>query len=187
MKSWLRDPLIFFLIAGMGLFFIASWFEPEDIPYDITLTDADLQRLNDQWRLQMRRDPTNQELEGLVGQLIKEEIYYREAQRLNLDHNDTIVRRRLVQKLTFLTEDIATAQAPDEAALRAFYEDHPERYKLPERYTFKHRYFSADRRPNAREDAQAALLDEAASGGPLHATKSLCRALATRHRRPVWT
>jgi len=181
MKAWLRDPLTFFLIAGAALFFIASWFEPEEIPYDIIISDADMQRLGDQWRMQMRRDASTEELDGLVNQLIKEEIYYREAQRLNLDQNDTIVRRRLVQKLTFLTEDIATAQAPDDQALRAFYEENLERYKLPERYTFTHRYFSADRRADAQQDATTALEDEAATGDPF----MLQKAYAERSERDI--
>jgi parvulin-like peptidyl-prolyl isomerase len=164
--AWLRDPLVIFLVVGAAIFFAADWFSEDDIPYSIDVNEQDLQRLSDQWQMQMRRPPSDRELSGLVEQFVKEEIYYREAQRLGLDANDTIVRRRMVQKLTFLTEDIATAVAPQESELRAYYEDNLDAYRLPERISFRHRYFSADRRDNAEADAQAALTDADVSGDP---------------------
>jgi hypothetical protein len=107
----------------------------------------------------MRRPPNEQELNGLRDAFIKEEIYYREALKLNLDNNDTIVRRRLVQKLMFLTEDIATAESPSEGVLKDFYADQITRYEVPTKYTFAHRYFSSDRRDNSEEVATKALTD----------------------------
>ena len=106
--KWLKDPLILFFIGGAFLFAIAELADSDEISYQIDIREPDLTRLNDQWEMQMRRPATEQEMENLTEQLIKEEIYYREAMRLGLDQNDTIVRRRMVQKLTFMTEDIAT-------------------------------------------------------------------------------
>ena len=114
-----------------------NWFREDEIPYAIELSPQALQRLSDQWNMQMRRPPSSEELNGLVEQHIKEEIYYREAQRLDLETNDTIVRRRMVQKLTFLTEDIATATAPTETELLQYYETHRETYMRPKRVSFK--------------------------------------------------
>ncbi|NKB97296.1 MAG: hypothetical protein GKR90_02180 [Pseudomonadales bacterium] len=155
--KYFKDPLVAFLIAGIGIFVLAGYFSEDEIPYQVQVRDADISRMNDQWSMQMRRPPTERELAGLVEQFVKEEIYYREAQRMGLDANDTIVRRRMVQKLTFLTEDIATATPFDKAALQAFYAENQEDYRVPERFSFHHRYFSSDRRENAREDANAAL------------------------------
>ena len=166
MPAWLRDPLTVFLLAGTGLFFVADLFSAPDIPYTIDINDNDLQRLSDQWQMQMRRPPSAAELSGLLEQFIREEIYFREAQRLGLDDNDTIVRRRMVQKLTFLTEDIATAAPLEADQLRDFYNAHQDDYRTPERTSFKHRYFSVDRRNTAYEDAQAALTDTSLSGDP---------------------
>ncbi len=179
--SWLRDPLVVFLIAGIAIFGVAEWFGEEDIPYTIDVREQDIQRLNDQWSMQMRRPPNEQELAGLMEQFIKEEIYYREAQRLGLDANDTIVRRRMVQKLTFLTEDIATVVPQDDAALRAFYEEHIDTYRLPQRFSFTHRYFSVDRRATAMEDATAALTDASIEGDPF----MLQRDYALRSEREI--
>jgi parvulin-like peptidyl-prolyl isomerase len=176
-----RDPLIWFLIAGAAIFWVADQFSAEEIPYSIDVTEADLQRLNDQWAMQMRREATADELSGLVEQFVKEEIYYREARRLKLDVNDTIVRRRMVQKLTFLTEDIATATPANDADLLAYYTENQADYQLPERYTFEHRYFSVDRRDDARADAQAALADPAVRGDPF----MLQRTYAGRSEREI--
>lgn len=155
--KFLKDPLVTFLVAGAAIFILAGYFSDDDIAYDVLVREADIQRLNDQWSMQMRRPPTEQELSGLVDQFVKEEIYYREAQRMGLDQNDTIVRRRMVQKLTFLTEDIATATAFSEEELKDYYTEHAEDYRVPERFSLSHRYFSADRRDDAEADAQTAL------------------------------
>ncbi len=155
--NWLKDPLVTFLIAGAAIFFIAGLFSDEEISYDVEVRDADIKRLYDQWNMQMRRPPTDQELAGLVDQFVKEEIYYRESQRLGLDANDTIVRRRMVQKLTFLTEDIATATPLEESPLREYFEENQEDYRVPQRFSFSHRYFSSDRREDAKRDATRAL------------------------------
>jgi peptidyl-prolyl cis-trans isomerase C len=179
--NWLRDPLVTFLLAGAVIFAFTQWFAEEDIPYAIELREQDLERLNDQWRMQMRRPASEQELAGLIEQFVKEEVYYREAQRLELDRNDTIVRRRMVQKLTFLTEDIATAKPLVEAELRAFYNDNLAQYRVPERYSFRHRYFSSDRREDAQTDATIALQQPDQNGDPF----MLQREYARRSQREV--
>ena len=179
--KFLRDPLMLFLLLGLGIYAAAIAFEAPEISYDIEIREADVKRLADQWNMQMRRAPTAAELNGLLEQFIREEIYYREAQRLNLDVNDTIVRRRMVQKLTFLTEDIATATALSEDELRQHYTENAESYQVPTRYSFRHRYFSADRRTSAEADARAALEDADIVGDPF----MLQRAYAQRSEREI--
>jgi parvulin-like peptidyl-prolyl isomerase len=179
--AWYKDPLLFFLLAGAIIFAFSQWAAQHDDEYNIIVGEADIQRLNDQWSMQMRRPPNSQELKGLVDQYIKEEIYYREAMRLGLDSNDTIVRRRMVQKLTFLTEDIATSAAFTEDDLQAFYEDNLANYQLADRYSFKHRYFSVDRRKDAQGDATTALTDSTITGDPF----MLQRQYALRSEREI--
>ena len=179
--AWIRDPLFAFLAVGLVLFVVTDWLSEEDIPYTIDVSEQELKRLNDQWSMQMRRPPTQEELSGLVEQYVKEEIYYREARRLGLDQNDTIIRRRLVQKLTFLTEDIATAAEPTEVELRTFYNENIDRYRLPQRISFKHRYFSSDRREQARDDATQAVGNLSVQGDPF----MLQREYALRSAREV--
>ncbi|MCZ6618824.1 MAG: peptidylprolyl isomerase [Gammaproteobacteria bacterium] len=163
---WPREPLVYFLLAGVTLFFVSGIIDSSTEDYRIELSEADLNRLSDQWQAQMGRLPSTGELDGLTEQWIREEVLYREAMRLGLDNNDVIIRRRLVQKLTFLTEDIATSEPAPPDALRAFYDDHIERYTDPDRYSFSHRYFSSERREDAEVDARAALADQNVPGDP---------------------
>ena len=146
-----REPLVYFLAAGAVLFWLWSWRAASDDSYRIEVDAQERARLAAQWQAQMGRAPTTAEQQGLVDQFVREEIYYREALRMGLDEDDVIIRRRLAQKLTFLTEDIATAGEPAPATLRAHYEDNLPRYRSVERFSFEHRYFSAER----HEDAQA--------------------------------
>jgi hypothetical protein len=101
-------------------------------------------------------------------QLVEEEALYREAKRLGLDQGDLVVRRRLVQKMEFLLEDLAAPPPPDEADLRAWLAAHPDKYRAPARVTLEHVYFSRDRRKDAvGADALAALqAPDAAAGDP---------------------
>ena len=177
----MKDPLIAFLGLGAALFAAAILLEGDASDTVINVDDAEMNRLTQQWNAQMGRSPTAEELEGLIESFIQEEIYFREALRLSLDQGDIIVRRRLVQKLNFLTEDIAASQAPTDAELRAFHDANAERYRLPARYSFRHRYFSTDRRADAKADAEAALLNPEAKGDPF----MLQRAYAERSERAI--
>ncbi|MEM7217803.1 MAG: peptidyl-prolyl cis-trans isomerase [Pseudomonadota bacterium] len=153
--SWLREPLWIFLLLGVGLFWLDGIGRDRDREIDVRLADID--RLKAQWQTQTGRAPSESELAGLIDQFIEEEVYFREAKRLSLDHNDTIIRRRLVQKLTFLTEDRATAAQPSDDELAAYFEDNREKYRVPETFSFRHVYFSRDRRANPVQDAEDAL------------------------------
>lgn len=181
MQKILTEPLLYFLLAGTAIFAIAELTSGPTDDYRIAVTDAERTRIADQWRAQMGREPTNEELAGLIEQWVREEIYYREALRMGLDRNDVIIRRRLAQKLTFLTEDVVAGTSPSTEEVRSYFEANVERYQIPERLTFRHRYFSAERRPKAEEDAAAALADEAVRGDPF----MLQKAYALRSSREI--
>lgn len=162
---WYRDPLVAFLVLGALLFVIVGDLD-EDEQSTIEVRSQDVARLAQQWAMQMQREPNARELQGLLDQYIKEEIYYREALRLGLDENDTIVRRRMVQKLTFLTEDLAVSDVPDKEVLKRFHLDNSDNYTEPKRYSFQHRYFSADRRDDAEQIAERAITYTAIADDP---------------------
>lgn len=179
---YLKDPLTIFLAFGLIIFFADRTFSSgTDGDYLIEVTPGQQARIFDQWQAQMGRPPTAQEASGLLDQWIREEIFYREARKLGLDDNDTIIRRRLAQKLTFLNEDLANAEAPSEAELAQFFQANINDYLIPERFSFEHRYFSSDRRANARADAQAALADADNPGDPF----ILQRSYAERSAREI--
>ena len=94
----------------------------------------------------------------MVEDKIKEEVLYREGLVMGLDKDDTIVKRRMAQKVQFLAEDVATAHEPSTAELKAWFEKNSSKFALPSRYSFRHLYFSPDKRStNAHGDAAEAL------------------------------
>lgn len=161
-----REPLLLFLLIGVAIFAIDRLNLGEDENFVIEITSAQQQRIVDQWQAQMGRPPTQEEANGLLDQWLREEIYYREALAMGLDGNDIIIRRRLTQKLTFLTEDLSDSQLATQLELQAFYNENLEDYREPVRVSFEHRYFSSDRRADAQHDAEAALTDPALPDDP---------------------
>jgi hypothetical protein len=124
----------------------------------IIVTAADVDRLRELWARQWQRPPTAGELRDLIDGHVREEVLYREALAMGLDRDDTIIKRRLAQKLEFLTADLAAAREPTAAELAAFFAANRERYRLPARVSFSQIYFSPDRRgPTAEQDANLVL------------------------------
>ena len=155
--SWLKDPVVSFVIAGILIFGLSEVFSSSEISNVIEIQDSDVQRLSGNWRMQRSSEPSQEEVTELVEQYVKDEIYFRESQRLGLHINDSIVRRRLVQKLTFLTQDIATIQPLSEAELREYFEANVDNYRIPRRLSFSHKFFSTENRSDAEADARSAL------------------------------
>lgn len=157
-----REPLFHFLLLGLLLFVLYG--AVSDGGGDsidgkrIEVTADDLVWLQAGWEQQWNRPPTRSELEGLVDAFVREEVLYREAVAAGLDRDDTIVRRRMVQKMEFLFEDLAVRGEPTDEELVAFYEANPERYEIPPGVSFSHVYFSTDQRGATTEAAATAAL-----------------------------
>lgn len=158
-RSILREPLVHFLIGGTLLFALDAWRgnDGDDPSYRVTVGAGQIERLRQAWQAQSGRPPNQQELESLVEDQVREEIFYREAVRRGLDDGDVLVKRRLAQKLSFLIEDLAAVEQPGDDVLRRFHQERADRYAEPARVSFRHLFFSRDRRADAAADARAAL------------------------------
>ena len=95
---------------------------------------------------QWHRKPTPKQFQAMVEDRVREEVLYREALAMGLDKEDTIVKRRMAQKMQFLAEDVAAAHEPSTAELKEWFEKNSAKFALPSRYSFRHLYFSPDRR-----------------------------------------
>ena len=171
LKKWLNEPLLHFLVIGALLFGLYSLLNPEEANVAknrIVISSGDIERLSANWSQKWNRPPTETELKGLVDSYIKEEVYYREALALGLDQNDTILRRRLMQKMEFLSNDLAELTTPDETVLNQYFLANRDKYELPARISFSHIYFSYDRHGNRIvDDAGKVLADIRASAAPI--------------------
>ncbi|WP_461481877.1 peptidyl-prolyl cis-trans isomerase [Porticoccus sp.] len=143
MKSWIHEPLLHFLMVGSLLFAIHGWLNPEqdNTLRAVHITTADVTWLKETWVRQWQRPPSEQELRGLVADYLKEDLLAREAKELGLDENDTIVRRRLAQKMEFLLRDAASFAEPGEKVLRRFYLEQRAEYKTAARISFTQHFF----------------------------------------------
>jgi parvulin-like peptidyl-prolyl isomerase len=131
---------------------------PEQSAKQIQLTMDDLRQLDVLFQSQWRRQPSPEEFTALIENKIREEVLYREALALGLDKNDTIVKRRMAQKMEFLAEDVANAREPNAQELKEWFGKNEKQFAQPGRVTFRHLYFSPDSRgQQTREAAERAL------------------------------
>jgi hypothetical protein len=163
----LASPAVAFLVIGVllfGLHAVLGGRGGDSDPSHIEVRAAEIGYLADRWTRQWNRPPTERELRGLVDDYTRQEILYREALALGFDRGDEVIRRRLVQKYEMLTEDLAAQLEPSDAALQSYFQENLERYRYPERRSFRHVYFNLDRRGEAGvAEAEAVLADLRAS------------------------
>ena len=166
-KRWLREPLLHFLVAGLLLFAVYRILHPElsraAEVNRIEVTADDLRQLEIAWAAQWRRPPTPDEMRGLIESRVREEILYREALALGLDQGDTIVKRRLAQKMEFLAGDVSALRDPTADELHAWYASNPERFAEPGHRSFRHVYLSTDRRSSRGRGARTSSSTPTAS------------------------
>jgi peptidyl-prolyl cis-trans isomerase C len=171
----LREPLLHFLLVGALLFATYRYLNPAgerlDVSHRIEITPDDLRQMSVAWLAQGRPPPTAEQMRSLVETWIHDEVLFREALALGLDKNDTIVKRRMVQKMDFLAEDLSALREPTRAELEAWFQQHAERFADPPRVTFRHLYFSPDRR-GAETHAAAEQARATLSGKPVDAPET---------------
>jgi len=169
MKRILREPLLHFLLIGIGLFLLYGLLRGGDTgaPREIVVTEARIEALAQSFATTWMRPPTAQELDGLVDDYVAEEIYFREAVAMGLDQDDLVIRRRLRQKMEFISEDAAAAVEPTDAELQAYLDRHREKFLEPASTTFRQIYLSTEKRgDSARRDAEQLLAALQAGRGP---------------------
>ena len=176
----LKEPLVHFLLIGAALFALHSFVTKDEVrpeDYTIHLTQSDVDRLRQAYQKNWSSEPDSTTLALLVKEEVKAEILYREALRMNLDHNDEIIRRRLKQKYEFLVKDLVSLEQASEEELKAFYETHSDWYQSPKTLSFSQIYFSPDKRATPQKDAdllyqelktQSAEIDFKAYGDRFH-------------------
>jgi hypothetical protein len=144
--------LLHFLVLGAALFGLFSMVEKKDAeaPTKVIISASRVAILADRFARTWRRPPTEQELQGLVEDYIRDEIFYREGRAAGLDRDDFVIRRRVRQKMEFLAEDMSAAEPSDEQ-LAVHLASNPERFRTDDRLTFRQVFLSAARRGSALE------------------------------------
>ena len=157
MSRVFKDPLVHFLVVGASLFALAAW-RGEWIRSGrerIVIGAEQVAQARDTAELLKGHALSDEEVGALLEPTIRDEVLYREALALRLDANDDEVRRRLIEKMNYLTQDLADPAPSSEAELRKFYDDSPARFETPELATFDQVFFS----PSERGDSLRAAAD----------------------------
>jgi hypothetical protein len=158
MKRLFSEPLLHFLLIGAVLFGVYALRRPSAGGDTIVVSAGRIENLATTFAGTWQRPPTEQELQGLIDNYVADEVLSREAVKLGLDRNDEVIRRRLRQKMEFITEDVAAMNDPTDAELARYLEQHPDVFREEPRYTFQ-QIFLDENAGRTQTDATALLAD----------------------------
>jgi len=147
MKPFFREPLVHFIILG-GLLFAGHSLWQRHVTkadYTITVSPEEMERQATIFAGENRRQPTDDDLKALLFAYVEEQALMREATRMGLGSDDTIIRRRLAQKMRFMIENVDAPQEPDEETLNSWFEANIGSFVNPETRSFSHIYFSPEK------------------------------------------
>jgi len=157
-----NEPLFHFLILGLAIYAGYAWLNPENADGGeliIRVGEGERAWMWTSFEKRWKRPPTADELEGLTKEYVRETAFYREALAMGLDQDDTIVRRRLAQKLEFLVQDLIDVAPATDEELEAYFEEHRVDYRQPELITFTHAFVDPDKRGAETESHAVAVLE----------------------------
>ena len=137
-KKYLQEPLLHFLVLGGFIFLFYAYFNDGFTEEDkkIVISQAKQNQLTYIWQKKHMRKPTEIEFKELMEGEIYAQIMSREAVKLGLDKEDGIIRRRLVQKMTFVSSNFSALVNPTDAQLKKYLQEHKEKFMSPVRISF---------------------------------------------------
>jgi len=162
MKRILKEPLLHFLLLGAGLFLIYTLVPKRSNAEAgrIVVTQGQIEHLVTGFAKAWQRPPAPEELAGLIRDQVREEVYCREAMAMGLDKDDTIIRRRLRQKLEFVSNDITDMAEPTDADLEAYFRAHVDTFRIEAQFTFRHVYLNPEKHHDSLARDATQLLDQ---------------------------
>jgi hypothetical protein len=167
MKKILREPLLHFLLLGTAIFATYGFVSQRggNEPGKIVISQGQVAAMAEGFARTWRRPPTRDELEGLIKDRVQEEVYCREAMAMGLDKDDTVIRRRLRQKVEFLTDDVAALAEPTDYELSAYLKAHAGTFGVQQQFTFNHIYLNPERHGENLVQDTAELLAQLRTAG----------------------
>ena len=161
----LREPLTHFVILGLAVFLAGQLYAGHASQHRIVVTPAHVAQLANDYALQFGAKPDPATLDALVQRDVNDEILFRQGRAMRLDEGDQIVRRRVVQKMQFLMQDLNAPAEPTDAQLSAYYQAHAAHYAAVPRASFSHIFFSSDTAGDAAAKARAEVVLKSLNDG----------------------
>lgn len=161
----LREPLMHFMVAGALVYAVLAGRAPDAGERRVVVDEAMVGQLVNRFAESFHRAPSPAEIDGLIADHVRDQVYYREALRLGLDQGDEVVMRRMRNKMIALATSETEAATPTDAQLQALLDRDPGRYAREVQVGFAQLYFGSDG-PAARTAAQQALAALAAGADP---------------------
>ena len=159
-----KEPLVLFILLGSLIFvgFNYTTSQPTQLEQklEIKISRQQIDSLVLGFTKVWQRKPSELEQTGLIKNYIKEEILYREALALGLDKDDSIVRRRLSQKMQFITEDIVDVVASTDQELNEFLQKNQETYRKAAIFSFIQVYINPNKHLDTLEVVTKSLLNK---------------------------
>lgn len=158
LRTLWKEPIVPFLLVGAGLFGLQAWWFPEggSAKATIVISDEQAATMVQAFARTWQRQPSQQEIQHLFDDHVRTEVLVREARALGLDRNDTIVRRRLRQKMEFVSDGELQRRSPSETDLESHYRAHAERFRREPRFSFEQVFLDPSRRGDSLDaDAEA--------------------------------
>jgi hypothetical protein len=145
--SILREPLTHFLVLGSLLFAIYAYSKRDTTAGSerLVVSAGKVEHLASIFSRTWQRPPNATELKGLVDDYVREEIAYREGLKLGLDQDDTIIRRRIRQKMDFIADDLTSEVEPTEEDLASFLMNNRNAYLADSKWSFKQVFLDPER------------------------------------------
>ncbi|MDN3651423.1 peptidyl-prolyl cis-trans isomerase [Thalassotalea ponticola] len=137
----------------------------------IIIDQQELDHLTSLWKLQWKKEPQTKDLKAIIDNYLRQEVFYREALKIKLDHNDAIIRKRLAQKMEAVANDLSTLMSPPtEQALMDYFQSNQSLFMLPPAVQFEQVLFLSDE-PNV-ETSISQVLKTLQQGEPIPETRS---------------
>ncbi len=174
-KKIFKEPLVHFLLLGVLLFVLYIWINPESTGRDerIVVDAGQIKHISERFAKRWNRTPTQNELKALIDDYVMTEVYYREAVSLGLDQNDPVIKRRMRQKVEFISKDALSLMEVDDKMLQTYLDAHPDRFSRDAFYTFDQIYIDPNKHYNDLQNYINGMKKQLSRSGAVQMDSSL--------------
>ncbi|MEL7032197.1 MAG: peptidylprolyl isomerase [Pseudomonadota bacterium] len=156
MQRLIKEPLVHFVLIALAIFLAYGWLtnNRDHAERTIIVTESDLDRMAALFTAEAGTLPSQQDLRAMISDHVEQQALAREAQRLGLSQGDTVVERRLAQKMSFMITDTETVPDPGVDELETWFDANRELFVEPGRLSFQHVFFSQPDGPRLQQAVQ---------------------------------